>query len=538
MNSPKSRFPRFPSYGGRQRRGPPGAWRRGVAAMMAAALLAAPLPGGVAQAQAQRLPDLQDESGGLLSAQTERRIGETYYRQLRGEPDYLDDPEVTAYVEELGARLIAASENPSMDVEFFMIRDNSINAFAMIGGYIGVNSGLLIAAQSESEVASVLGHEIGHLIQKHLARAISANQKTSMMSMIGAAFCLLAARSHPDAIGACAMAAGAVPISEQLRYSRDFEREADRVGFDILKKGGFDVSAMPVFFERLDRAGRAYEGNIPVYVRSHPLTVERIADVRNRVQATPYRQHADPLAFHLVRAKLRATLATTVDTRAEALRFFAVQLKEQTYANLAAAHYGHAWAMLQNRDAAGAEAEFAKIPKPLAHPMFENLAASIKLARGDAAGAVNTLRAAVARYPQQRYLQLALIDALQQAKRHDEALALLREQVQRYRSDPRLYTMQVKSFGATGKRMSQHQAQAEYNVLVGRYQPAIDELMVARCAGDGDFYQQSIIDARIRGVWELMLDAQRDQNGGKESNPDRPRKPMPQGKAPEARCNS
>jgi predicted Zn-dependent protease len=503
-----------------------------MAGLLAAALACAPLPVSLAQS---RLPDLQDESASVLSPQTERRIGEAYYRELRGEPDYLDDPEVTAYVQELGARLIAASENPSLDVEFFLIRDSSINAFAMIGGYIGVNSGLLLAAQSESEVASVLGHEIGHLIQKHLARAISANKKTSMMSLVGAAFCLLAARSHPDAVGACSMAASAVPISEQLRYSRDFEREADRVGFDILKKGGFDVSAMPVFFERLDRAGRVYEGNIPVYVRSHPLTVERIADVRNRVQAAPYRQHADPLAFHLVRAKLRATLAAGVDERAEALRYFSTQIKDQAYANLPAALYGHAWALLQNRDPAGAEAELAKIPKSVTHPMFESLAAAIRQARGDTAGAATLLRAAVAKYPRQRYLQLYYIEALQKANRHEEALVLLREQLQLYRGEPRLYALQVKSFGATGKKMSQHQAQGEYNVLLGRYQPAIDELMVARCAGDGDFYQQSIIDSRIRAVWEQMLDSRRDENNGKE---DKARgKPMPQGRAPEARCS-
>ncbi len=379
-------------------------------AILALSLAFAPLPGG--RALAQNLPNLGDESATVLSPQMERRIGEGYYRELRRDADFLDDPEVTYYVQDLGNRLIAASPDTTLDVEFFMVKDPSINAFAMIGGYIGVNSGLLLAAQSESEVASVLGHELGHLIQKHLARSVSADKKISMATLALALACLLAAHSNSQLTQGCAIVGSAVPVAQQLAYSRDFEREADRVGFDILQKGGFDVSAMPLFFERLQRAGRIYESNAPVYVRTHPLTTERIADVRNRAQGVPYHQHVDPLAFHLVRAKLRANASnTTVDGRQEALRFFSAQLADQAYANLAAARYGYAIALSQARDYARAEAELAKIPKTVTHPMIDSLAASLLLGRGDTAGAVNAYRAAVAKYPRVRYLQLELIEA-------------------------------------------------------------------------------------------------------------------------------
>ena len=509
---------------------------RGLAGLLAFTLAAMPVPGGLLRAQ--NLPNIGEESEGTLPAAMERRIGLEYYRELRSSPDYLDDPEVAAYVQELGERLIAASSEPNLDVEFFVMKDNSINAFAMLGGFIGVNTGLLTAAQSESEAASVLGHELGHLIQKHIARSVSAGQKISIATMVGAALCLLAARSSSQGAQACAMVGMAVPLSQQLAYSRDFEREADRVGFEILRKGGFDVTAMPIFFERLQNAGRAYESNAPVYVRTHPLTTERIADVRNRAQMATYRQHADSLTFHLVRAKLRATTDISVDGLRESLRFFNSQLSEKTYANVNAVHYGYAWALLQAKEYDKAQAELAQIPKTVVHPMLDSLAAAILLARKDNAGAVAAFRAAVAKYPRIRYLQLELIDALQKSNRHEEALVLLREQAQNFRSDPRVFEMQAKSFDATGKRMSQHQAMGEYNAQMGRLQPAINELMMARCAGGGDFYQQSIIDARMRSLWEEMAEQKRDREGGSSSdkNPRAGRLPPMAERPPEARC--
>jgi predicted Zn-dependent protease len=501
---------------------------------LAASLVCTAVPGG--GPLAQNLPNLGEESSTVVSPQLERRIGEGYYRELRRDPDFLDDPEITSYVQELGNRLIAASPEPSMDVEFFMVKDESINAFAMIGGYIGVNTGLLLAAQSESEVASVLGHELGHLIQKHLARSVSASQKISIATLALALACILAAHSNSQATQGCAMVGAAVPVSQQLAYSRDFEREADRVGFDILQKGGFDVTAMPLFFERLQRAGRIYESNAPVYVRTHPLTTERIADVRNRAQGVPYHQHVDPLTFHLVRAKLRANASnTTVDGRQEALRFFSAQLADKTYANLAATHYGYAIALSQARDYAKAEAELAQIPKTVPHPMIDSLAASLLLGRRDLAGAVSAWRATVAKYPHTRYLQLELIDALQQANRHEEALAMLRDQAVSYRGDPRVYEMQVKSYLATGKSMQQHQAQAELNASLGRLQPAIDELITARCAG-GDFYQQSIIDARIHSLWEELAQQRSDEAADKGEAKEGHERPAMPGRPPEAKC--
>lgn len=489
--------------------------RRGLALLLTLSLATGPSGGIVAGAQ--NLPDLGDESAGTLSPQTERRIGESYYRDLRRDVAYLDDAELKAYCEELGRRLIAAGPDPGMEVEFFVMKDPTINAFAMLGGYIGVNSGLLLAAQSESEAASVMGHELGHLTQRHIARSVSAGQRNSMVSMIAMALALLAARSNGQAAAGAMMGAQAFQVQSQLAYSRDFEREADRVGFDTLHKAGFDVSAMPAFFERLQRAGRAYESNAPVYVRSHPLTTERIADVQNRVQSVRYRQHVDSLSFHLVRAKLRATADAGVEGVRDTIKFFTTQLSERTYSNEAATRYGLAQTYLVGRDMKAAAQAFALIPAGVAHPMIDALGARIKAAAGDTAGAIGAYRAALAKYPRTRYLELALVDVLQSAGRHAEALELLSEQARAFRTDPRVFELQARSFAATGKTASQHQALGEFYALTSSPQAALEQFQIARCSGGADFYQSSIIDSRIRAMWERMI-ADRADRGDTDKN--------------------
>ena len=462
-------------------------------------------PAGGPVLHAQNLPDLGEESASVLTPQMERRIGESYYRELRRDPAYLDDAEVKAYSEELGRRLIAAGPDPGMEVEFFVMQDPAINAFAMLGGYIGINSGLLLAAQSESEAASVIGHELGHLTQRHIARSVSAGQRTSMVSMIAMALALLAARSNGQVASGVVAGAQAFQVQSQLAFSRDFEREADRVGFETLRKAGFDVSAMPAFFERLQRAGRAYDSNAPIYVRSHPLTSERIADVQNRVQGARYRQHVDSFGFHLARAKLRATADAGVDGVRDALKFFTTQLAERSFANEAASRYGLAQAQFMARDFKAAGQSLAQIPKDAAHPMIDALGARIKTALGDSLGAIAAYRAALVKFPHTRYLELALVDALQSGGRHAEALEMLSGQTRAYRGDPRVFELQAKSFAATGKLASQHQALGEYYALTSSPQAALEQFQIARCAGGADFYQMSIIDTRIRATWDQMV---------------------------------
>ena len=490
--------------------------RPSVSCLLCISLLSG--PAGVVPASAQNLPNLGDESATALPPQLEKRIGESYYRDLRRDPVFLDDPELTAYVTELGRRLIAAGPDPGMEVEFFVMRDPSINAFAMLGGYIGVNTGLITASQGESEVASVFGHEIAHLTQHHIARSVSAGQRASIVSMIALALAILAARSNSQVAAGAAAGAQAFQVQSQLAYSRDFEREADRVGFDMLQKAGFDVSAMPLFFERLQRAGRVYDSTAPVYVRSHPLTTERIADIRNRAQEARYRQHVDTLSYHLVRAKLRATGDGGVDAVRDALGFFKAQISNRSFNNEAATRYGLAQANLLAREFGAAAQALAALPQSVAHPMIDALAARIKTGAGDLPGAIDTYRRALAKFPHARYLETALVEALQGAGRHDEALELLAaQQVRGPHTDPRVFELKARSHAALGKPMSQHQALGEYYFRTSSAQAALEQFQLARCAGGGDFYQQSIIDARIRDTWERLVTERADRGEGDKS---------------------
>ena len=193
-----------------------------------------------------------------------------------------------------------------MGFQFFAINDLSINAFAMPGGFIGVHVGLLLAVQTESELAGVLAHEVSHVTQRHIARQIFQSKKLSMASMVAMGLSLLAARSSPQGAMAAISTTQAGAIAAQLAYSRDFEREADRLGFDILRRAGYDVRGMSGFFARLQQSTRQYENNATAYLRTHPLSGERMSDMQNREQPVAYRQVADSQDFQLVRARVRA----------------------------------------------------------------------------------------------------------------------------------------------------------------------------------------------------------------------------------------
>ena len=217
------------------------------------------------RAMGQALPDLGSSGDAGLSPQVERRIGESIMRDIRfREPSYVDDAEIADYLATLGARLTQTAAGTRQDFDFFAIRDQTINAFALPGGFIGVHTGLLTAAESESEVASVLAHEVAHVTQRHIARMLGQQQQMQLPVLAALAAAILLGRSRPDLASGAAAAASAGAIQTQLSYSRDFEREADRIGFQSLDAAGFDVHAMGSFFEKMQRGMRiADDGTVP-----------------------------------------------------------------------------------------------------------------------------------------------------------------------------------------------------------------------------------------------------------------------------------
>jgi predicted Zn-dependent protease len=452
----------------------------------------------------QGLPELGDVSGAVLSPQVERSIGEAAMRDIRfRDPSYLDDPELADYINSLGHRLTAVNPDARLDFEFFMIQDNTINAFAMPGGFVGVHTGLLLAAQSESEVASVLSHEVAHVTQHHLARMLGKQAQMSVPTLAALVVAVLAARTNPQVAQGAMAAITAGNIQSQLNYTRDFEREADRVGYQTLERSGLDVHAMAKFFERLQKFGRLYENNAPAYLRTHPLTSERIADIQNRAQDAPYRQTPDSMEFQLARAKIKAEQGSPRD----ALALFEDQISARRFASEAGSRYGLASALARSREFARAEISVADLRSLVGpHPMVELLAARIKAGAGDVKGARDMVTTAVAHYPNYRPLRYAQVVYLQTLGQHSEAVLNLAELIKTYPRDARLFDLQAKSYAATGNRLLQHQALAEAYLLQGTLTGAIEQLQLAQKSGDGDFYQLSSVEARLRQLRVLQME--------------------------------
>lgn len=450
--------------------------------------------------RADELPELGDAANNDLPQAAEKKIGQQIMRDIRSrDPAYLDDPDVESYLNQIGGRLASASNDPGIGFYFFPVNDPSINAFAMPGGFIGVNSGLLLAAQTESELAGVLAHEVSHVTQRHIARQVFREKQLSAATMLGMAVALLAARSSSQVASAALVSGQASAVSAQLAFSRDFEREADRAGFDTLKKAGFDVRGMSNFFERLQRASRVYENNAPVYLRTHPITGERISDMQNREHTVAYRQVPDSLDFHLVRARLRAQQGTP----GEAVKDFQSLVQGKKFASEAAAHYGLAVALSRQQDWAGAEQELrsAKQQKAVS-PMLDRLLAEARLGQGDIQGGLARYRDAMLRYPLNSALAYGYGDALIAHRRYEEALRFAEDRLQSYPQDIRLYKLEAESHAALGHRAQEHRVLAEVYALQEQTEAAIEQLQLAQRAGDANFYELSAIDSRLR---ELKL---------------------------------
>lgn len=452
---------------------------------------------------ANELPDLGDISATVLSPLQEQEIAEQIMRQVAVSDDVLSDIEVSDYLQSLGARLVANGPDKRQRFNFFVVQDPSINAFAMPGGVIGVHTGLILASTNESELASVLGHEIGHVTQRHLARMLASQKYDTFKNLAGIALALLVARSNPQLATGAMTTASAIGVQNQLDYTRDYEREADRIGLQILDSGGFDVRAMPQFFKTLQRGSRFSEGGAPSFLRTHPLTSERIADVTNRVEQMSYRQVADGLEFQYVKAKLRATLVPTQT----AIDLFEQNIREQRYANLAAEHYGLAVALLRKSAWAEADKELAWLKKNAApHPMLENLAARLEVARNKPNAAAEKYMSGLRAYPDNRALIYGYAEHYLATKQAEQAIKLVKNKQGLYPDDAYMYDLLAKAYTMQNKVSLSHQAQSEAYYRKYDLMRAIEQMDLAAKANDGDFYQQSIVEARLRQLRQMLGD--------------------------------
>ncbi|SMP44229.1 beta-barrel assembly-enhancing protease [Noviherbaspirillum suwonense] len=459
-------------------------------------------------ATAQNLPNLGGSEREDLSPLMERKLGEQIMRDIRRDNDYLNDAPTLEYLNGFGNSLVEARPEvrgeAGFDFLFFAVRDPALNAFALPGGFIGVYSGLMLAAQSESELASVLAHEIGHVSQRHIARMLGSQKQDMLIPLAAMVLGALAARSSPDLGMATMMGGQGYAMQRQLNFSRDAEREADRVGLQILGEGGFDTSGMVAFFGRLQTATRAYSENAPAYLQSHPLTTERIADIQARIRDQRYRQRADSIEFQLIRARVRVLQDPSAQGLREAAALFESQLQQKSRVQTAAAKYGLAFIALKQgkNEQAQALLEEARTAALKNSAPLAALGIEARLAAGQPALALKEAQAARTAYPLSRGFAMQYADALTASGKSDEAVRFLRDQSQLYRSDVEVQQHLASAYAAQGKQALQHMALAEAYALNGALPAALDQLGIARKAPDASFYDQSIIDAREREFQE------------------------------------
>ncbi|QIL21036.1 M48 family metalloprotease [Thermomonas sp. HDW16] len=507
------------------------------------AALAFALCWATASAQETRLPDIGSSAGSVLSPAKQAEYGSMVLAQLRHEGYILDDPLLDGWLRDVGLRLAAASDRPQQSFTFFMLRDRQINAFATLGGYVGMNAGLVLAADREDEVAGVLAHEISHVTQQHVLRGAEKAQRESLPILLATLGAIIAAQqaggnSSGDATSAAVMTGLGLLQQRQIDYTRDNEAEADRVGIRTLANAGFDPEAMADFFQTLQSVVRMNQGDersrTPDYLQTHPVTLTRISEARER--AAKLEKNAPPSSIGiasnpLLPAGLRIESqgprgrGTTGDYgwARERLRVLSANTPAQAvreYQQMAAKtplddaqRYGLAYAHLRAGDEASALKELA--PLQAAHP--DSLWLQISLGEMEAkagriAEADKRFETLLARMPTHRALVLSYAQVL--AERNTKAsgtraVAVLRPLLATTSNDALFQQTYARANEIAGDDVRAGEAWAEAAYLGGRPEQALVQLNNLKKRGNLDYYARSRIDARIAAITPTVLELRR-----------------------------
>ena len=443
-----------------------------------------------------RLPDFGDSSEETLSPADERALGEAFMRAVRARLKLVDDPLVEQYIQSLGYRLVAATDRRDLGFTFFVVEDDELNAFAAPGGFVGLNSGMILATESESELASVLAHEIAHVTQRHIVRAIDHASRSSLPVLAGILAAIVVGTQDIEAGQAAAAAVFGATAQRGINFTRQNEMEADRVGIGILADAGFDPREMAGVFEKLQSAAR-FSPRLPEYLSTHPVNTNRIAEARDRAQRLPFRQHASSQAYHLVRARLRAG---TAEDAQRVLDELGLELSDGRAASPAANAYGRAIALAR----LGRDDEAREVLERLVESHPDTLAFRAELA-GNALRTGNLPRAlalyseGLDLYPDDRVLVRGRAAALNAAGRPDETLRLIDRFGQLHAIDSTMYRLRADAYQKLGRTIESRADLAEHYYLSGLLGQAIDQLRRARRESkEGtDFYVAARVEARL-----------------------------------------
>ncbi len=480
------------------------------------------------------LPDMGDPGGDSLSRMDEKKYGEMIMRQIRPDTDYSNDLPIYDFLNQMERRLLDAAKRLQLgganeqgsgayNFEVFAVKDSSINAFALPGGFIGFHTGLLTSAESDSEVASVMGHETGHVLQRHLARQMDKQATNTMIALAGILLGALAASRNPGAASGLMQGGQAVAVNNQLSYSRDAEREADRIGFQILAASGYDVNGAPGFFQRLQKATGIMDSGVPSYVRTHPLTTDRIADMQDRARNIPSRNVSTAVEFYFIKARARMEQSgsssgmydlrntfegfskqTSSGKQMEGLYGLALIAQKQGKLDQATAYLQQARNLANSASAPGSPIQRQSLS-------LDITSSELALAKGKNEEALQIAQATLRAYPQSYAAGAAMMSAYLKLGRTNDAIVWLKARTRAQPNEVVWWTMLSSAYDQAKNIPMRHYALGEKYALEGAWPSAIEQLKIARSSGGADFYQASSIDARLREMQKQYQEELKEQ---------------------------
>jgi predicted Zn-dependent protease len=502
-----------------------------------AVLLCWLLPVQVALGQASTandLPDIGSPASSILSLDDEYRIGLQVVRQLRDEGQIIEDPEATEYLQALGSRLVAqATGDSAQRFQFFFVRDDTINAFALPGGFIGVNYGLVLATRNEAQLAGVLAHEIAHVTQRHIARRVRSQGRQSIATMaaILAAILVGAATGSSDAtMGGISMAQGAA-MQQQINFTRANENEADRVGMSFLAAAGFDPYGMPDFFETMGRRNSITAGNrnaLPEILQSHPVTTNRIAESRSRAaQFRDLRPSAESVSYALTRERLRVLAAPREDN---VRGYYAGRRDGGAFS--AGDLYGEALANYQAGNAPASLDSFRALARDYPQvPMLQASLGAALMGANETEEALQTFRRALQLSPRNIPLTLRYAEALLKVGDAKTAHAVLLDLFNNVAPTPEQIRFTALAASSAGDTADAAYYMSEYHISTGNLPLSVAQLEMALSVPDITGVQRSRFQARLDEVREAMF-SDRKRRDAQQREERQQRKPEQQSRRP------
>ncbi|GLQ75176.1 beta-barrel assembly-enhancing protease [Vibrio penaeicida] len=457
-----------------------------------AALLSQPT---LAQNSGYELPDIGTAAASTLTIDQESLYGDAYMRMLRRSQPIVNDPVLNEYISTIGHQLVANANDVKTPFNFFLIQDRDINAFAFFGGYVALHSGLFLHAQTESELASVLAHEIAHITQRHLARAMEDQARRSPATIAALVGSLLLAVAAPQAGIAAIAATQAGMIQSQINYTRSNEKEADRFGIVTMSKAGFDPQAMPQFFGRLADEFR-YVSKPPPMLLTHPLPEDRITDSRARAQSMPPKRLGPSIEYNLARARIIARHAG-IDSEA-AIDWMDRRLKKAHRDIVPTLKYGKALALLDMKKLDEAETLLVQLDKQDPNNNFYLDALSdLYLYKKEYDKGLAMLKRALDKKPNNPVLEINYANLLVESERYNEATRLLQRYTHSHPEDVNGWAMLADSTAQQGKRDEEAAARGEIFALKADWKQAISFYAEASKLVELGSLKQARYDARI-----------------------------------------